>query len=351
MAVPLGVGAAMLAVAQLEPSVVFPEAVALASGIWIFANREWAASRWRLALVVPASAAAGLALARTALRPWQSEIIVLTAVLAGLFLLRCRLAPAISASMIPSVFAIHSWIYPLSVLVICLVLAGGLELRVAGRGWCKGGATERRGATERSCTTPGGAGRSSPEPGGAEKSVAGRGDTAAGEGRWHGSHLGLVWLVGSVLVVGTGFLHHLPPGVLAPPMFVSLTEAVGGPWPLQHVGGSRRTLLLRWSSMVLGATMGAVVVGELGSGWLAIALLVGAVWVMGALLVRAGIAHPPALSLALVPLLIAHFQAAPFIVGIAIGAAYLVGVGWLATQVTARALQRSRRRAVSTAQS
>jgi len=304
--VPVLVGAAMLAVAQADTTVVFPEAVALASGIWVFQFDGWTTSKWQLTILVPALAAAGVAIAGVGIEAWQGELVVLTAVLVVLFLLRCRLVPAISAAMIPSVFHITSWVYPLAVLAVCLALAAGLHLGVAGRTW--------RIPRHR--------------PGGGRLVAPWRAPTV-----WSAEHLALVWLVGAVLVVGAGLAGHVPAGVVVPPMFVSLAEAVGGTWSPKAPGGSLRTLSLRWGTLVLGATLGAVVVDVLGRGWAASAVLVVVVWLMIRLLRQVNFAHVPSVALVLVPLLVPKLDLATFVAGIAVGAGFLVGAGWLAVTV------------------
>lgn len=303
---PVLVGAVMLAVAQANTTVVFPEAVALAAGIWVFQFDGWTTSRWQLTVLVPAVAAAGVAIAGVGIEAWQRELVVFTVVLVVLFLLRCRLVPAISAAMVPSVFHITSWVYPLAVLVICLALAGGLQLGVADRTW-------------RTHHDQAGDGRLVPPW---------RTPTV-----WSAEHLVLVWLVGAVLVVGAGLVGHVPAGVVVPPMFVSLVEAVGGTWTPKAPGRALRTLSLRWGTLVLGGTLGAVVVDVLGRGWAASVVLVLVVWLMIRVLRQVNFAHVPSVALVLVPLLVPSLDLATFVAGIAVGAGFLVGAGWLAVTV------------------
>jgi hypothetical protein len=70
------------------------------------------------------------------------------------------------------------------------------------------------------------------------------------------SHLAVAWVIGSLLIFGAGLVGRLPPGVVAPPMFTSLVEVVGGRWPGSGKQPSNLDTLLRWATMVLGGSQG-----------------------------------------------------------------------------------------------
>jgi len=298
--------AVMLAVAQREPAVIFPEGAALAAGIWVLGHEDWGVSPWRLAVLIPAAAAGGLGLASVGLAPWQGELVALTGMLGVLLVTRSRLAPGVSAAMIPSVFAIHSWAYPIGVLVICSGLALGLGVRARWR--------RTRASGPRSQDPP----RSGPP-------------TA-----WPARRVAVAWMLGAAWIVVAGVVGHLPAGGVAPPMFVSMVGAVAAeesahPQATGHTTGTRH-LLLRWGSLVVGAGAGAAIVATVGRGWVGSGLLVVAVAAMLVALRAVRLRHSPAVALILVPLLVHPLAPGVFVGTVALGATVLVGGGWLATR-------------------
>jgi hypothetical protein len=289
----------MVAVAQAVPAVVFPEGAALASGIFVLGQRDWAASPGRLVVVVPLAALLGVALARSSLAPWAAELVVLAVVLAGLRLVRSRLAPALSAALIPSVFHVTSWVYPAAVAVVAGSLAGGL---LVGHQRRRAGG---QGATSRSARSG---------PGGFPL----RGLLAAAA-------------VGGALVLVGGALGRAPEGLIAPPMFVSMLELVAGDQRLPGRWDQRGKLLgARWASMVGAAGLGAMVVGLLGRSWAVLGPLVLAEGLVVAALWWVGLRHPPSAALVLVPLLVRHLDPLGFVAGVAVGGVWLTLAGAVA---------------------
>jgi len=292
----------MLAVASTEPAVVFPEGAALAAGIWVLGHEYWGASPWRLAVVTAVAAAGGVAVASVGLPAWQAELVALTGTLGLLLVTRSRLAPVVSAGMIPSVFEIHSWAYPIGVLVVCSGMAVGVVLRARWR-----------------------AARSSAGCAG----TAGRTDPAAA---WPATRLAAAWMLGAGWVALAGVIGGLPVGVVAPPMFVAMLEAVAGNRAVRAGIGALGQLSARWASLVVGVGVGAAIVATVGRGWVGSGLLVAAVAAMVVALRTLRLAHPPAVALILVPLLVNPLAPAALVGGVAIGAAVLVAGGWLAAR-------------------
>jgi hypothetical protein len=296
---PVLVALGMLLVAQAVPAVLFPEGAALASGIVVLGQADWAASPGRLAAVVPLAALGGVGLARSGLAPWQAELVGLVGVLGLLRLAGSRLAPALSAALIPSVFHVTSFAYPGTVAVVSGLLAAGL---VVGRGRLGAPVARSRG---------GGPARRAFSP--LASSLAGG--------------------VAGALIVVAGVTRGVPAGLVAPPLFVSLLELVAGEgtgWAGSSWGRRGRMLAVRWASMVAAAGLGALVVGELGHGWMVVAPLVALEAVVVAALWGRGLRHPPPAALVLVPLLVGHLAVGRFTVGVALGAAWVCGAGALA---------------------
>jgi len=293
----------MLAVARSEPAVIFPEGAALAAGIWVLGHEEWGVSPWRLAVLTPAAAVGGLYLASVGLAPWQGELVALTGMLGVLLVARSRLAPVVSAAMIPSVFAIHSWAYPIGVLVVCSGMALGLGVRAR---WRQARASGPRGHDLHPSAPP----------------------TA-----WPAHRMAVAWILGAVWIVVAGAFGHLPAGGVAPPMFVSMVGAVAAEQTAHIQTTGTRHLLLRWGSLVVAAGVGAAIVATLGRGWVGSGLLVVAVAAMLVALRTLRLRHSPAVALLLVPLLVHPLAPGVFVGTVALGATVLVGGGWLATRV------------------
>jgi len=210
--------------------------------------------------------------------------VALTGMLGMLLATRSRLAPVVSAAMIPSVFAIHSWAYPIGVLVICSGSALGLRVRAR---WRRARASGPR------CPDP--------HPSGPPTA-------------WPAHRTAVAWILGAAWIVVAGALGHLPAGGVAPPMFVSMVGAVAAEHTAHLETTQTRHLLLPWGSLVVGAGVGAAIVASLGRGWVGSGLLVVAVAAM------------------LVALLVHPLAPGVFVGTVALGATVLVGGGWLATR-------------------
>lgn len=109
-----------------EKEIIFPEMVALSIGAWIIDKRVWKVKRWQMVKFMTLGAIAGLCIVRYS--PFPSPVnLSLAFAFAGLCLLcsRTTLIPLISACMLPVLLQTHSWIYPLSVCLLSLILALG----------------------------------------------------------------------------------------------------------------------------------------------------------------------------------------------------------------------------------
>src|ERR1700710_2253994 len=120
----------MLALAALlgTHEIIFPEGAALVMGIWSLGLPGWSTSRWRVAVLPPAFAAAGVLALRLEIPSTVTIVAVVTLALLALHVLDTRLAPAMSAAVLPIVFDVRDWSYPLAVLVISLVVAAGMSV-------------------------------------------------------------------------------------------------------------------------------------------------------------------------------------------------------------------------------
>ncbi|WP_372752876.1 hypothetical protein [Labilibaculum sp.] len=108
-----------------EKEIIFPEIAALILGLWIIDKKVWIISRPMVVLLMTVSALFGILLVRYSPMPLFVNLaisFIFTSLC--LFFSRTNLIPIISASMLPVLLATHSWIYPLSVFSMSLVLVG-----------------------------------------------------------------------------------------------------------------------------------------------------------------------------------------------------------------------------------
>jgi len=104
---------------------IFPELVALSIGSLVIVKRVWCADRWRMVLLLTGAALIGTLLYLYSPLPFVVNIpIGFIGVAALLLLLRSSLYPALSACLLPLVLNESSWVYPLAVFLLSLLLVG-----------------------------------------------------------------------------------------------------------------------------------------------------------------------------------------------------------------------------------
>jgi len=270
---PLALVVPMLALASAlnTHAIIFPEGAALVMGIWVVGLPGWSSSRWRVALLPPAFACAGVLLLRLDLSQTAAVLLAVTVGLIALGLLDTRLAPALSAAVLPIVFDVREWSYPLAVLVISLVVAAGMARLVA------------------------------PE-------------IAGSTGRYPWRIAAGAWLVISAWIVAGGELLALSSVVLAPPLFVSALEWLGR--ETLHVADGLR----RWALLAGAALAGSCAVALVDVNWISGTLAVLATLVLMRVLATI---HPPALAIALIPQILDGADPLSFTLSIAAGAGAL----------------------------
>ncbi len=136
----LGEGLALLYMALVAAAagatglefLLFPELAALSHDVLTRPGGKWASQPVRL--VVTPAVTAVLGTLATRLLPYHvlTILLIVGASLVVIALLRSAIAPAISAGVLPLVFGVRSWLYPVSIVAVLLALAG---LLVAWRRW------------------------------------------------------------------------------------------------------------------------------------------------------------------------------------------------------------------------
>ena len=109
-----------------QHEIIFPEAGALCVGLWLMPKAVWNVRVWQVPVYLTAAALIGLAV--NMFVPACFEIrftLAFIAIFVLLRLVRCNMYPLVSASMLPVLIDTTSWVYPVSVLVLSLLIAVG----------------------------------------------------------------------------------------------------------------------------------------------------------------------------------------------------------------------------------
>lgn len=119
---------AMAVVAEItgQREIIFPETGALCVGLWLLPKAVWNGRLRRVPLLLTTAALIGLGI--NLFVPVCFEIrfaLAFCIVALMLRIVHCNMYPVVSAAMLPVLIGTTSWVYPVSVLVISLLLAGG----------------------------------------------------------------------------------------------------------------------------------------------------------------------------------------------------------------------------------
>ncbi len=109
-----------------QPEVLFPEMAALALGLWVIDKRIWLVSRPMLVVLMTVCAVFGVLLVRYSPFPMLVNVAIsFVFTTLCLIITRTTLVPIISAAMLPLLFGTHSFIYPLSVFIMSVLVVCG----------------------------------------------------------------------------------------------------------------------------------------------------------------------------------------------------------------------------------
>lgn len=130
-----------------DRALLFPQGIAMAWGVWTAARPDWCRMGVRFAFVPTACATAGVWCAGATSSRVIAEWAALSAAAALMAVTRTPLGPAVAAAVLPAVAGVHSWTYPLAVLVTTLVVLAGRPagercLRAAPRPFAAGPASD-----------------------------------------------------------------------------------------------------------------------------------------------------------------------------------------------------------------
>lgn len=117
---------AMVLVSDLthQTEIIFPEIAALVIGGWIAAEQPWEVDRIKQILIMALSAFSGIGIVRFLPLPLFAQIMIafVWAVIL-LIMFRCTFLPVISACVLPVLLRVESLVYPLSVIVMIILIA------------------------------------------------------------------------------------------------------------------------------------------------------------------------------------------------------------------------------------
>ena len=115
----------MIGVAEIlqEKEIIFPEMAALTIGMWIVDKRVWRIKTGQMLLLMTLGACTGVLLVLYSPFPLVVNIAI-AFLFAGISLLftRASLFPMISACVLPVLLKTESWVYPVSVFVMTLII-------------------------------------------------------------------------------------------------------------------------------------------------------------------------------------------------------------------------------------
>lgn len=117
--------AGMMAAASItgEREIIFPEILAIAAGAWFSKSQPWRVSRLQLVVLMSAGAVFGVCIVTFFPVPKLVQIAAAFAFAALLlFFTRTTLVPLLSAAMLPVLLGTDSWVYPVSVLLLCVII-------------------------------------------------------------------------------------------------------------------------------------------------------------------------------------------------------------------------------------
>lgn len=292
---PLIVIAPMLAVGYGfgDRAPIFPEGAALAFGVLVAGRSDWTGSRWRLAVLPTGCAIAGTLLAGLPLPKVAAEMLALGLAVTVAQVAGGRLGPVISAAVLPVVFGVTSWLYPVSVAAMCVILAALVSVPVL-----------RVPAVE------------APAP-----------------LRWPWMSLVAFAGVASGWIVAATMVLPLPAVAAAPPLLVAALE-----W-CTHGADQPAVAVRRWALLVAAAAIGgaaSAVSPVIAPGLTATAVMIAtAIQVAAAGVVLFLLAWTreyayPALAIVLVPNLVAPITIWGYTLAIGVGAGALFTGGWVA---------------------
>ena len=283
-----------------EPAILFPEILALLTGMWIAPKMPWRVHRWEIPVLMTLCAVWGILISRYLPAPTALKMGVAFLGAAGaLLVVHATLLPILSACILPILIGEQSWIYPLAVAIMTVLLALIQML------------LERAGLREKQ---------------------------AESHWDWNGRAEALRWmiLIGvttgiAALSIALGF-----PCVVAPPLIVLLSELSFPESPV--AAKSRQIALVTILCACIGAAARWALVMQLGAPlWIAAVIASAGALTVFALL---RLPFPPAGALSILPLLLPEALIPSYPLQVAAGTLLFLMTAWFVRNVLKTARQR-----------
>lgn len=115
----------MVGIAELfgEKEIIFPEIVALTIGAWVAEKQTWKVNKRKLFFLMSFSSAVGVLVVKYSHMPLIAKVLMCFAFTGvALTLAKTTLLPIISACILPVYMNITSWMYPISVCIMSLMI-------------------------------------------------------------------------------------------------------------------------------------------------------------------------------------------------------------------------------------
>jgi hypothetical protein len=112
-----------------EPAILFPEILALLTGMWLTPKMPWRVHRWEIPVLMTLCAIWGILISRYLPAPTAVKMGVAFLGAAGaLLVVHATLLPILSACILPILIGEQSWVYPVAVCVMTVLLSAGQAL-------------------------------------------------------------------------------------------------------------------------------------------------------------------------------------------------------------------------------
>ena len=112
-----------------QPAILFPEILALLTGMWVTPRMPWRVRRWQIPLLMTISAVWGVVLSRWLPAPTAVKMgVAFLGAAVVLLTAHATLLPILSACILPILIGEQSWVYPVAVCVMTVLLAAGQAL-------------------------------------------------------------------------------------------------------------------------------------------------------------------------------------------------------------------------------
>ena len=107
-----------------QPAILFPEILALLTGMWIAPKMPWRVHRWEIPVLMTLCAVWGILISRWMPAPTAVKMGVAFLGAAGaLLVVHATLLPILSACILPILIGEQSWVYPIAVAVMTVLLS------------------------------------------------------------------------------------------------------------------------------------------------------------------------------------------------------------------------------------